>query len=227
MAALPSLSPFREHEGAQKRSRSPSSWVRWLATQPRQRHPPLCAERLRLHQPTTQPLHIHRCHQSHNHQDVAPGTYWLGFPSTSPSSRRLRVAPKNTTVDQINTLLSENFRGEPTILSSADSTVNVDDATRITIEYLNSLIPSGLPPHCLYLKLGMILMLLRNLNPKHGLCNGTRLILLRVHNSHLVECKIAYGKHSGRVVLIPQLDLMGGEHKMFLTLHITSMSTLS
>ena len=82
----------------------------------------------------------------------------------------------------------------------------MDNATWITIEYLNSLIPSGLPPHCLYLKLGMILMLLRNLNPKHGLCNGTRLILLQVHNSHLLECKIAYGEHSGRVVLIPRIN---------------------
>ena len=41
---------------------------------------------------------------------------------------------------------------------------------------MNSIAPGDLPPHILKLKKGAPLMLLRNINPKSGLCNGTRLL---------------------------------------------------
>ena len=44
----------------------------------------------------------------------------------------------------------------------------------------------------------MPLMLMRNLNPKMGLCNGTRLIFKKVHNNHLLECTIVGGEHKDR-----------------------------
>jgi PIF1-like helicase len=34
--------------------------------------------------------------------------------------------------------------------------------------------PKGLPTHCLYFKVGALVVLLRNLNVADGLCNGTR-----------------------------------------------------
>ena len=52
----------------------------------------------------------------------------------------------------------------------------------------------------------MILMLLRNLNPREGLCNGTRLILKK-STSCLLQCKIASGHHQGKDVLIPRIEL--------------------
>ncbi|CAN6822565.1 unnamed protein product, partial [Brassica oleracea] len=45
------------------------------------------------------------------------------------------------------------------------------------LEYLNSLEFPGLPAHKLCLKVGVPVMLLRNMNQKEGLCNGTRLIV--------------------------------------------------
>ena len=50
-------------------------------------------------------------------------------------------------------------------------------------------------------------MLMRNLNPKMGLCNGTRLIFQRIHRNHLLECKIVGGEHRNRTVLIPRITL--------------------
>ena len=48
------------------------------------------------------------------------------------------------------------------------------------VEYLNSPSFSGLPPYKLRLKIGCIVMLLRNLDLKQGLRNGVRLRVLEI-----------------------------------------------
>ncbi len=68
------------------------------------------------------------------------------------TAERAILAPKNTVVDRINCTLSDQFPGEPTILNSADSKADEEDATRFPVEYLNTLTPAGLPPHRLFLK---------------------------------------------------------------------------
>jgi hypothetical protein len=42
---------------------------------------------------------------------------------------------------------------------------------------LNTFDVSGLPPHALHLKVGAVVILLKNIDTRQGLCNGTRLIL--------------------------------------------------
>ena len=48
-------------------------------------------------------------------------------------------------------------------------------------------------------------MLMRNLNPKLGLCNGTKLIFHKLHKNYLLECSIAEGEFNKRRVLIPRI----------------------
>ena len=120
---------------------------------------------------------------------------------------RAILAPTNKQVDSINNQITDGFPGQPNILTSSDELINPDDLSRFNIEYLNSLNPSGLPTHRLFLKCGMPLMLLRNLNPKMGLCNGTRLIFHKVHGNHLLECSIVGGEFNRRKVLIPRITL--------------------
>ena len=84
---------------------------------------------------------------------------------------RAILAPTNKQVTEINNMITESFPGQPHILTSSDELINPDDLARFNIEYLNSLEPSGLPAHRLFIKPGMPLMLMRNLNPKMGLCN--------------------------------------------------------
>ena len=71
-----------------------------------------------------------------------------------------------------------------------------DDSINYTTEFLNSLNVAGLPPHMLTLKVGAIVILLRNINVKEGLCNGSRLIIKEL-NVNSVRCSIAVGTHHG------------------------------
>ncbi|XP_045831512.1 ATP-dependent DNA helicase PIF1-like, partial [Trifolium pratense] len=80
----------------------------------------------------------------------------------------------------------------------------VDDGH--TPEFLNMISTSGLPNHKLRLKVGVPVMLLRNLNQKLGLCNGTRLIITRLRK-HALEGKIISGSNIGDQVFIPRFSL--------------------
>ncbi len=84
---------------------------------------------------------------------------------------------KNDDVDDINKTILEKMPGREKVLQSADSVDvanrNQDGYQSYATEYLNSLTASGLPLSKLSLKIGCPVMLLRNLDPSRGLCNGT------------------------------------------------------
>nr|GEY82872.1 hypothetical protein [Tanacetum cinerariifolium] len=61
------------------------------------------------------------------------------------------------------------------------------------MEFLNSLNISGLPLH--YLDTGCPIILLRNIDPSNGLCNGTRLIC-KGFQSNVIGGEIAIGQHA-------------------------------
>ena len=94
------------------------------------------------------------------------------------------LACTNDAVRILNSQLLEMFPGEKHVLLSADS-VQFDDPAMnehqpYSMEYLNSLVSSSLPLAHLELKVGCPIMLLRNLDPLKGLCNGTRLRVLDI-----------------------------------------------
>lgn len=65
---------------------------------------------------------------------------------------------------------------------------------------------NGLPPHKLMLKVGAIVILLRNMNIEKGLCNGTRLMIERFFE-YTIEVKILTGNKKGEKFLLPRIDL--------------------
>ena len=68
-----------------------------------------------------------------------------------------------------------------------------DSAANYPVEFLNSVNLSGLPLHEIKLMVGAVVMLLRNLDPHSGLCNGTHLITTVIH-ANLLEGAIITGE---------------------------------
>ena len=85
------------------------------------------------------------------------------------------------------------FPGEQSIYMSVEK-VTTDTAHTYPVEFLNSLNASGLPLAHLTLKPGCPLMLLRNLDPANGLCNGTHMVLLEVRTM-VLRCRILGGDY--------------------------------
>lgn len=81
---------------------------------------------------------------------------------------------------------------------------------RYPVEFLYKQQPSGMPPHSLKLKVGAIIMLLRNLDPKCGLLNGTRLIVIELHTNFIVG-KIITGRAKNTMAVIPKIDMIPSE----------------
>ncbi|KAF5186184.1 Atp-dependent dna helicase, partial [Thalictrum thalictroides] len=63
---------------------------------------------------------------------------------------------------------------------------------------------SGVPSHLLELKIGVPVMLIRNINPSLGLCNGTRLIVTQL-KSKILRAKIITGSRIGKEVTIHRI----------------------
>ncbi|MCO5612128.1 hypothetical protein L7F22_066390 [Adiantum nelumboides] len=114
-------------------------------------------------------------------------------------------------VDTINNMDLQQMNGMCKEYVSADSICKSNcDSILFTVEFLNTLdLGRGFPPHTLQLKENAHVMLLQNLDPRHGLCNGTRLICKEFH-SKVIDTKIIIGLHTTSRVLIPRVDFFMG-----------------
>lgn len=104
------------------------------------------------------------------------------------------------------------IRGESKTYLSLDSVQSEDpqDVQLYPTEFLNSIDPSGLPPHKLVLKVNTIVMLIRNLNSKRGLVNGLRLIVKQLNEFNIVAQTI----DTNEFVIIPRIVLTPSDPSM-------------
>ncbi|XP_010451099.1 PREDICTED: uncharacterized protein LOC104733194 [Camelina sativa] len=150
-----------------------------------------------------------------------PG-FCRSFKEANYLTERAILTPRNETVREINEYQLSKVAGDTKEYLSADSLQTEvapggDLSNLYTVEYLNSLEFPGLPNHQIRLKVGVPVMLLRNLNQKKGLCNGTRLIVTRL-GLRIIEAEILTGTHVGERVLIPRIVLSPNDTKHPFTL---------
>jgi PIF1-like helicase/Helitron helicase-like domain at N-terminus len=133
----------------------------------------------------------------------------FGDDIVSRASTSVILASTNATIYGINDKIIDKLPGEAREFLSFDEHIVEDDDSRnnrtnYTTEYLNSLTPSGFPRHRLKLKVGCIIMLIRNLNRKKKLCNGTRLIVTQMNAHNIVATKLC----DNETVIIPRIKLI-------------------
>ena len=123
---------------------------------------------------------------------------WLG--------ERAILAAKNKDVEDLNATIQNFLPGQLVSFKSVDTVMNQDDVVNYPMEFLNSLELPGLPPHNLQLKVGSVVIMLRNINQPR-LCNGTRLAVKKLMNN-VIEATIIKGKYKGEDVLIPRIPMI-------------------
>ena len=134
----------------------------------------------------------------------------LSYPEQYFSERTI-LSCLNAEVDSLNAKVLDRLPGDAEVFHSADSIPTSEQSgeedvmLNYPVEYLNAINCSGLPLSKLKLKEGCPIMVLRNLDAAHGVCNGSRGIVTRLR-SRVLEVKLLTGDFAGQKVFIPRIS---------------------
>jgi ATP-dependent exoDNAse (exonuclease V) alpha subunit len=125
---------------------------------------------------------------------------------------RMILSPRNCDVDDINETLLDMMSGDVKTYYSVDEVIHeagADDHNYLptTPEYLRSVKTPSLPPGELRIKIGCPLILIRNLSPSNGLCNGTRMTVVEM-SDRVLQVRLLGGDHDGQLAFIPRISLI-------------------
>lgn len=127
---------------------------------------------------------------------------------------RTILAPRNETVAKINKKILDEIISDTSTYYSIDTVMSSEDCTSYPVEFLNSLDLTGVPSHKLELKVGIPVLLMRNLDAPR-LCNGTRLRVTEL-GRHIVKATILTGEAKGDNVLIPRIPIIPNNYPLIL-----------
>ena len=118
------------------------------------------------------------------------------------------LASTNESVDIFNNEMIDLLPNVIYTSLSIDTIENENNAALCPTEFLNGLNLSGIPQHKLHLKKYAVIILMRNLNIRHGHCNGTRYIIEDIYNRYIKARKLSYIENDeNAVLLIPRIPL--------------------
>ncbi|QRV97710.1 ATP-dependent DNA helicase PIF1 [Ceratobasidium sp. AG-Ba] len=128
---------------------------------------------------------------------------------------RTILTGRNDDVLNLNKTILAKFPGETKVYNSADKVrmevgVDNEDTAALSTEFLNSLNCASIPVSKLELKKGCPIMILRNLAPSQGVCNGTRAVIEKM-GSKVLEVKLLTGNNAGSTVFVPRITLSSEE----------------
>ena len=128
------------------------------------------------------------------------------------------MCPTNAEADEINNFISSLLPGEEKLYKSCD---NTDDFSQeFPSEFLNTINLPGMPPHKLTLKIGMPIMLLRNLDQKNGHCNGVKYVV-RYMADHVTEVMSISGSNPGAKLFFQRITLISSSPTLPFTMRMS------
>lgn len=136
-------------------------------------------------------------------------TIYPNLMTTLPTAQylgdRAILAIANVDVGMINKICMDRLLGYVHLKYSYDRAKEAEDVESYPSECFHHYDEASLPPDLLHLKVGMPVMILRNIAPP-VMCNGTRARILKV-NKNVLEAEIIAGNHAGKRVFIPRIPL--------------------
>ena len=125
---------------------------------------------------------------------------------------RCVLAPKNINVTAFNDSMVDALPGEDIVLRSSDRVTEERYSSKVGEEFLNQRSPPGRAVHNLRVKEQCPLILLINLDPLSGACNGSRMVLKAVHYygtgpPRVLECMLTTGAKAGETLFIPRVPV--------------------
>ena len=117
-------------------------------------------------------------------------------------SERAILSPTNEQAKEVNDLITNKFPGIERVYKSSDTTIDMNP--EFSPEFLNTIELPGMAPHCLRLKKGMLVMLMRNLNPPEGHCNGVKYIINNLLE-RVIEVTAVNGSNPGAKLFVPRI----------------------
>ena len=125
---------------------------------------------------------------------------------------RFIICGTNEDCQEINDILIKELDGQAVSYRSADKVLSALDSEgndtnnegKYPTEFLNSLRSSSMPPHFLMLKPGCPIMLMRNLDPANGHCNGARYVVKALGKRN-IYAELVVGPHKGNKIHIPRI----------------------
>ncbi|KAG2775162.1 hypothetical protein PC129_g23511 [Phytophthora cactorum] len=123
---------------------------------------------------------VDEMHADINNPEIANDEYF---------ANRTILTTTNVVVQPINEAVAQRLEGVSQEYLSTDSVKEDEEVNFFEQGMLHTVNTNGIPPHKLTLKKGAPIMMMRNLHPDLGLCNGTRLRIIEL-KPHVIQEKI-------------------------------------
>ena len=116
------------------------------------------------------------------------------------------LTPRNTSKDFLNEKILENLEGRMYQLNSVDEmkAESSKNNRKYSTEDFNNVIRPNFPRHKIFVNVGAICMLIKNLNVEEGLTNGTRLCIMEVRDK-LITAKVMSGAAKGETIFLGRM----------------------
>ena len=125
-------------------------------------------------------------------------------------SERAILAITNYDVARINEQVFRRMKGQSRIFWSRDAARNQEEEGQYPPEYWNAVDQPSIAPHRLTLKIGMVVMVIRNMEPPR-VCNGTRLKITHI-GEKVVVGEILNGQYAGEQYHAHRIKMVSKEN---------------